>query len=49
MKLDGRKSSVRAGVTFYFCGKVNEDNQLGTGFFVHFGKVSAVKEGRIYW
>jgi hypothetical protein len=49
MGLDGQKGSVKAGATLSSCEKGNEDNQLGTGFFVHHKRVSAVKERRIYW
>jgi hypothetical protein len=41
-KLDGKKGSVRAEVTFSFCRKGNEDNQLGAGFFVNHRRLSAV-------
>jgi len=43
MKLDGKKDNVRAGVTFFFFGKGNGNNQLETEFFVHRRRVSAVK------
>jgi hypothetical protein len=32
-----------AGEYTFFYGKVNEDNELGTGFFVHKRIISAVK------
>ena len=34
---------VRTGDYNFFYGKANENNQLGTGFFVHRRLVSAVK------
>jgi len=39
----GKGSTVQAGVYNFFYGKGNEIHQLGTGFFVHHGVVSAVK------
>jgi len=39
----GKGSTVRAGGCNFFYGKGNEHHQLGTGFFVHHGVVSAVK------
>jgi exonuclease III len=38
-----KRGTVRAEDYIFFYGKGNEKNQLGTGFFVHHGKVSPVK------
>jgi len=38
-----KRGTERAGDYNFFYGKGNENNQLGTGFFVHHGMVSAVK------
>ena len=39
----GQLGTVRAGDYNFFNGKGNENCQLGTGFFVHHGILSAVK------
>ena len=36
--------TVRAGDYIFFCGKENENHQLGTGVFVHQRMASAVKK-----
>jgi len=33
-------SMMRAGDYFFFCGKGNKNDQMGTGFFVHHRTVS---------
>ena len=35
---------LRAGDYNFFYGKGNKNHQFGTGFFVHYRKVSAVKK-----
>ena len=37
-----KEGTGRAGDYICFCGKAKENHQLGTGFFVHHGIVSAV-------
>jgi len=37
-----KEGTVRAGDYNFLCGKGNENQQLGTGFFVHHRMVSAV-------
>ena len=41
--------TVRAGDFICFYGKTKENHQLGTGFFVHHGIVSAVHSDRILY
>jgi len=38
-----RKGTVREGISNFYCGKWNENHQLGTGFFVHHRILSVVK------
>ena len=38
-----REGTVRVGDCNFFCGKCNENYQLGKGLFVHYRIVSAVK------
>jgi hypothetical protein len=43
-RLGGTKGTVRAGDCVFIYGNSSKNYQLGTGFFVHHGTVSAVKE-----
>jgi hypothetical protein len=42
-----RGGTEPAGQYTFFYGKRNQNDELGTGFFVHKRNISAVKEGRV--
>jgi len=40
----GKESRLSAGDYIFFCGKENENHQLGTGFFLDHKTVSEIKK-----